>query len=406
MRGREQTSQALPNSSPYMQVETDRRRGVVHNSRRVERTGIEAYAYSMIRYPVLSDTQNEVALSYASNHQSLAALKAHSLFAKPLEAERQALFATPSLYYGDPQRSYSQLFADSPTIGHLITFGNFPTIERLVCQYQANYSRLPVDYDNFLQDMLWKKLPSIAEHYIPFPGYNFRSLLKVVVDRKLSTLMDKTIRETSFMTGSEPGVRPRHQTTRVPIQYLHTRMDEESDQDGVELVETLKDTRSPIPGERVYEPVLAKLYQHVGITPQQAEAIALLVFDDLDQKEAARLLGISDRALRARRDVAFRQFAAFIQDVGADTFRDMLLGYQEIPQTPVKLAPHSSQEQTEIRQCFHCGSDFHLADTGRPRKYCSSNCRNAAFYLKKTRLELSEIMQEHSPVHGVVLTPA
>src|SRR5437588_9220791 len=83
-------------------------------------SGMEGYAAYMKRYPVLSTEQTEAALFTLRSRQRLHELRSHTLFAPHLAQEERALLNNPNVYNGSPVRSYRQLFADSPTIGHLV----------------------------------------------------------------------------------------------------------------------------------------------------------------------------------------------------------------------------------------------------------------------------------------------
>src|SRR5438105_9458191 len=103
-------------------------------------SGIEGYAAYMKRYPVLISEQTEAALFTLRSRQSLHELRSHTLFAPHLAHEERDLLNNPHVSNGSPVRSYRQLFADSPTIGQLVAFGNFPTLRYWIAEFQTTYN--------------------------------------------------------------------------------------------------------------------------------------------------------------------------------------------------------------------------------------------------------------------------
>ncbi len=317
-----------------------------------ELTGREAYFHSMNRYPVFTVEQTETALFYLRNGKRLTSLRSHPLFEKHLTQEKQALL-NPKVYRGNPVRSYTQLFHDSPTIGHLVSFGNFPTIATLVRQYASVYGMYPVDYEAFMQEMLWNTLPRAAMKYLPREDGSFRGFMATILAHRLSDQVDRTACQTSMRVGKKEKSqrRGRNETNRQPIAYLSTTIEAEGESD--ELAELIADDNAVMPGQAlITTSVLQQVYEAAQLSPGEIRILETTIVQGEDQEYAAEREGIGVRAVRYRRDQAFKKFRQLISLMGEERFKAAVRGNEEFPiaseQDPScgqnNVKAHSTQE--------------------------------------------------------------
>ncbi len=274
-------------------------------------SGIEGYVAHMKRYPVLSREQTEVALSALQSGTSLDGLREHALFKPHLEKERQALL-DPKNYYASPIRSYHQLFADSPTIGNLVAFGNFPTVLYWVEQFRTTYNGLPLALEEFMQDALFKIVPEEARRYVPTQGASFTSYISNMLIWRLDGLVDKCITQRSMLPrgAHKRELKPKHDSRRLYIESLDAPLPEGNDNgEPSSLYDVVVDERASMPGESLARgSAIRRLYEVAGITRKEAQVLQTDVIEGESQGYAASLYGVNVRTIRGRRDEAVTKF--------------------------------------------------------------------------------------------------
>ena len=271
-------------------------------------SGIEGYAAYMKRYPVLSTEQTEAALFTLRSRQSLHELRSHTLFAPHLAQEERDLLNNPHVSNGSPVRSYRQLFADSPTIGHLVAFGNVPTLRYWAEVFQTTYNGLPLPLEEFMQDALFQLLPDTAQSYVPTQGASFTSYLSHVLIWRLDGLVDASITQRSMLPKGayRKELKAKHDTRRKSIASLDAPFPEETDNgEEVCLYDHVAQTKAALPGELLERTkALHTLLKQAGITLEQAQVLQTYVIEEESQNYAAGKYGVTMRAIRYRRDSA------------------------------------------------------------------------------------------------------
>jgi DNA-directed RNA polymerase specialized sigma24 family protein len=280
----------------------------------------------MKRYPVLTRQQTEEgALLVLRNGGSLQDLRAHVLFQPHLEKEKRER-CDPKMYRASPVRSYEQLFADSPTIGNLVAFGNFPTLFYWVRQYATTYKGLPLDLEEFMQQALVKFIPDAARSYAPERGAPFKKYISTMLMWKLADLVDACVVERSMLPSGEKrgDVKPKQDTRRVTIGSLDATLPELTDNDDpVSLYDVVGDTHEQQPGESLARSsALRRLYRLAGITTKEAKVLRIIIFEGEGQEYAASVNGVTTRTIRYRRDTAVEK----LRNLGWETVRAELLG--------------------------------------------------------------------------------
>jgi hypothetical protein len=295
-------------------------KGISPNSPDVLRSGIEGYAAHMKRYPLLSREQTEAALAAYRSGQSLDMLRGHALFKSHLEQEERDLFQSPGMYDVSPIHSFRQLFADSPTLAHFVSFGNFPTLLYWVNKFQTTYSGLPLAIEEFMQNALYKFIPDAARRYTPLPGSSFKSYLSKLLIRRLDGLVDICITERSILPrgAHKEGLKPKHDRRRVYIASLDAPVSESRDAqvsqetdtgEEVSLYDLVENTKATIPGEDLERSdAIRRLFTVAGITQEEAQVLQTYVIEGERQDYAATFYGVTTRTIRGRRDQAVKKF--------------------------------------------------------------------------------------------------
>lgn len=369
-------------------------------------SGIEGYAAYMKRYPRLRPEQTEAALFALRNGQSLSELRSHALFAPHLEKEERDLLNNPNVYNASPIRSYRQLFADSPIIGHLVAFGNFPTVLHWVRKFQTAYKGLPLDLEEFMQDALYKIVPEEATSYVPTEGATFTSYLSTMLIWKLSNLVDACVVERSALPrgATKNGLIPKHDRRRMYTESLDAPLPVGND-DGYQssLYDAVADEHASIPGKSLASSsAIRNLYERAGITLEEAQVLQTSVIEEETQDYAASLYGVTDRTIRGRRDQAVAKF----RSLGYETVVSILNGDIEVPAADNGKSTHlevikpvskkrERRDRHEINRpanCLYCGNDLVQPEShGRLRKYCSDRCRTAQ--ARQSQREAMNVMQ-------------
>ena len=276
------------------------------------KSGIEGYAASMKRYPVLSVEQTEAALVALRGGQSLHQLRAHTLFAPHLDKEERDLFNNPNKYHASPVHSYRQLFSDSPTIGHLVSFGNFPTVLTWAQRFQATYHDVPLPLEEFMQNALYKIVPEQAKHYNPMSGSSFKSYMSNMLIWKLDSLVDASITRRSMLPAgvTKAGRKAKHDSRRRAIESLDASFPEETDNgEEVSLYDIVEQTHVPALSEHLERTeALSALLKEAEITLKEAQVLQTYIIEGEAQDYAAATFGVTERTIRGRRDQAAAKF--------------------------------------------------------------------------------------------------
>ena len=284
----------------------------------------------MKRYPVLSREQTESALLALQNGQSLTDLRSHALFEPHLEQEERESLKR-EVYHASPVRSYRQLFADSPTIAHLVSFGNFPTIQYWCERFRATYNGLPLPLEEFIQDALYKIVPDQAKRYSPLPGSSssFKSYMSTMLIWQLSGLVDACIVERSMLPRGAytRSVKPKHDTRRMYIESLDAPLPEQTDNgEEVTLYDIVENTKAAMPGGHLEREALYTLLTQAGITQKEAQVLQTYIIEGESQDYAASKYGVTLRTIRSRRDKLVKR----LRRLGYENVLDILSGDRDV----------------------------------------------------------------------------
>ena len=129
------------------------------------RTGIEGYADSMRIFPRLKEWENQIALQALREGKTVENLRQITPFRQYHGVESRA-YASGSQPW---EHSFSVLFAESPGIDTLVSFGNFHTIRTWTRTIAQRHPNLTLPLEEFYQDALYKIVPYQARAYPMIP---------------------------------------------------------------------------------------------------------------------------------------------------------------------------------------------------------------------------------------------
>ncbi len=133
------------------------------------RPGIEGYADGMRMLPRLKEWENQIALQTLREGKTVNELRNITPFRQYLGVAKRAYLAGEH----SPFSSFTTLFAESPSIDMLVSFGNFHPIRARTWTLAKQYPELHVPLEQFFQDALYQIAPYSARSYDPSIGNPF-----------------------------------------------------------------------------------------------------------------------------------------------------------------------------------------------------------------------------------------
>ena len=125
------------------------------------RPGIEGYADGMRMFPRLKEWENQIALQTLREGKTVDELRNITPFRQYLGVDTRARLAGEH----SPFSSFTSLFAESPSIDMLVSFGNFHTIRTWTWTLAKQYPNLNLPLEQFYQDALLHIVPYQARAY-------------------------------------------------------------------------------------------------------------------------------------------------------------------------------------------------------------------------------------------------
>src|SRR6266496_6698635 len=137
------------------------------------RAGIEGFADGMRMFPRLKEWENQIALQALREGKTVQDLQNITPFRQYLGVAKRAYLAGEH----SPFSSFPSLFAESPSIDLLVSFGNFHTIRSWTWKFANHYPDLNLPLEQFFQDALYRIAPYSARRYDPSIGNPFHHFL-------------------------------------------------------------------------------------------------------------------------------------------------------------------------------------------------------------------------------------
>jgi len=163
------------------------------------RSGIEGYADGMRMFPRLKEWENQIALLALREGKTVEDLRTVTPFRQYLGLAKRAQEAREET----PFSSFATLFAHSPSIDMLVSFGNFHTIRTWTRTFARQYPQLHFPLEQFYQTALYTIVPNQARNYDPSYGRSFTSFVTRMLEKRFSTFAANHIKEISAPTSFE-----------------------------------------------------------------------------------------------------------------------------------------------------------------------------------------------------------
>jgi hypothetical protein len=155
------------------------------------RTGVEGYADGMRIFPRLKEWENQIALHALREGKTVNNLREITPFRQYLGVARRAHLAGEH----SPFNSFSTLFAESPSIDMLVSFGNFHPIRTWTWTLAKQYPDFNLPLEQFFQDALYRITPYSARSYDPSIGNPFHHFLTELLKKRFTSFVTAYRRE-------------------------------------------------------------------------------------------------------------------------------------------------------------------------------------------------------------------
>src|SRR5207248_1206983 len=155
------------------------------------RSGIEGYADGMRMFPRLKEWENQIALGALREGKTVQDLRNITPFRQYVGVDRRARLAGEQ----SPFSSFTSLFAESPSIDMLISFGNFHPIRARTWTLAKQYPELHLPLEQFFQDALYQIAPYSARNYDPSIGNPLHHFLAEILKKRFQTFVTTYQRE-------------------------------------------------------------------------------------------------------------------------------------------------------------------------------------------------------------------
>jgi len=309
------------------------------------RPGIEGYAVGMRMFPRLHEWENQIALQTLREGKTVQDLRNITPFRQYLGVAKRAYLAGEH----SPFSSFTSLFAESPSIDMLVSFGNFHTIRTWTWTLAKQYPALNLPLEQFFQDALYQIAPYSARNYDPSIGNPFHNYLSELLKKRFQTFATTYQREITAPIQSEEipqstKGRPAQRRERVKIASLDAPMRNAGiPQTLFEFVErtyhTPQDT-TQLDDQEVRQKIHL-LSQLAGLNDKQEETLVALYVYGGDTTIISQLRRRTTRMVRMYRQTALSKIA----QLGYETVQAVLTG--EYPTR--ELAQESGQARQEMK---------------------------------------------------------
>jgi len=290
------------------------------------RSGSAGFADSMRIFPRLKEWENHIALSHLREGKSVADLRGITPFRLYLNVARRAQEAGEE----SPFHSFATLFAHSPSIDLLVSFGNFHTIRTWTRTYAQQYPKLHLPLEQFYQEALYHIVPYQARNYDPSYGGSFTGFVTGMLEKRFRAFAVHHIKEITAPTSYEdkPQSKPGKPAQGRERAFLAS-MDALQPQSGtpMSLREHLENTLFVMQDTTARDDLEARHKIHMlshlaGLTTIQEETLVALYVYGGNTRLLSQLRRTTDRSVRWQRQSALEK----IQELGYETVSAILTG--------------------------------------------------------------------------------
>jgi DNA-directed RNA polymerase specialized sigma24 family protein len=278
----------------------------------------------MRMFPQLKEWEDQIALQALREGKTVDDLRNITPFRQYLNVARRATNAGKD----DQFIPFTNLFAASPRIDMIVSFGNFHTIRTWTWTLAKQYPDLNVPLEQFFQDALYQITPYSARNFDPSVGNPFHHYLAEILKKRFRSFVTAYKREISapIHMKEEPPYkkgRPAQRRERVKIASLDAPMQHvEKPQSLFEYVEathhTLQDT-THMEDQEAREKIHL-LAQLAGLHEKQEETLIALYMYGGNTSLIAHLRRSTTRSVRGQRQTALER----IQELGYETVNGIL----------------------------------------------------------------------------------
>jgi DNA-directed RNA polymerase specialized sigma24 family protein len=290
------------------------------------RQGIEGFADGMRMFPRLKEWENQIALGALREGKTVQDLRNITPFRQYLGVDRRANLASET----SPFSSFTTLFALSPRIDMLISFGNFHTIRSWTWTLAKQCPHLNLPLEQFYQEALLHIVPYQARAYDPSIGNPFHHFLSEMLKKRFRTFVTTYQRETTapIQVEEKPQSKkgkPAERRERVKIASLDAPMHHaETPHTLFEYVDQTYHTPQETTQREDQEAkdkihLLARL---AGLNEPQEETLVALYIDGSKPKQISQFMRRTTRMVRNYRQTALNKIA----QLGYETVQGVLTG--------------------------------------------------------------------------------
>jgi len=275
-------------------------------------------------FPRLKEWENQIALKALREGKTVDELRNVTPFRQYLGVAKRAYLAGEH----SPFSSFPSLFAESPSIDMLVSFGNFHPIRARTWTLAKQYPELHLPLEQFFQDALYQIAPYSARSYDPSIGNPFHHFLAEILKKRFQTFVTIYQREITAPLQSEDMSQTKDgkpAQRRVKIASLDAPIRNAGiPQTLFEFVErthhTPQDT-THIEDQEARDKIHL-LAQLAGLNEKQEETLIALYIYGGNTPLIAQLRRTTTRSVRGQRQAALES----IQQLGYETVSGILTG--------------------------------------------------------------------------------
>ncbi len=288
------------------------------------RPGIEGYADGMRIFPRLKEWENQIALQALREGKTVNELRHITPFRQYVNVAKRATTAGRD----NPFIPFANLFAESPSIDMLVSFGNFHPIRTRTWTLAKQYPELHLPLEQFFQDALYQIAPYSARSYDPSIGNPFHHFLAEILKKRFQTFVTTYQREITTPLQSEDMPQTKNgkpAQRRVKIASLDAPIRNAGiPQTLFEFVErthhTPQDT-THIEDQEARDKIHL-LAQLAGLNDKQEETLVAMYVYGGDTRIIAQLRRRTTRSVRMQRQTALSK----LEQLGYETVQGVLTG--------------------------------------------------------------------------------
>jgi hypothetical protein len=309
------------------------------------RTGIEGFADGMSMFPRLKEWENQIALQALRERKTVDNLRGITPFRQYLGVAKRAEEAGEA----SPFSSFATLFAHSPSIDMLVSFGNFHTIRTWTRTFAQQYPKFHLPLEQFYQDALYRIVPYQARDYDPSFGRSFTRFVTGMLEKRFHTFAVNHIQEitTPISYEQKPTLkrgRPAQSRERAFLASLEDP--EPKSGTPISLSEHLENTLFIAEDTTARDDLEARHKIHTlsrlaGLNNTQEETLVALYVYGGNTRLLSQLRRTTSRSVRGQKQTALER----IQELGYETVNDILTGEY----STLDAARASHQQVSEIQ---------------------------------------------------------